>query len=462
MKIKDIKKAYCVGIKGAGVTAVAQILKASGVDVSGSDTPEVFYTDEILKRSQIPFFENFAKKQVVRDADVVIYSTAYNAENNVEIAEAKKLGIPLLSYPEILGMLFSEKLGIAVSGTHGKTTTTAMLAEALVSVGLDPSAIVGSQVISWQGSALPGQGEYFVAEADEYQNKLQYYNPWSAILTSVDWDHPDFFPDFAGYKKVFRDFVSKIPKTGFLVVWGDSSDTLEVSTSANCRILTYGFSDDCDYKIVKQEANDTKQQESQLFEVFCKEKSLGIFETPLVGKHNILNSGSVIALCHQMQLDLQKIKSALQNFKGTTRRFEKTGMFQNAVLIDDYAHHPDEIKATLQGARQLFGNKRIWTVFHPHTFTRTKALLSEFAQSFDDADKSIVIDIYGSAREQQGGVSSDELVGLINTYNRNKAEYIPTIEAATEYLKEKAGQYDVLITMGAGDVWKIGEKLKNL
>ena len=462
MKIKDIKKAYCVGIKGAGMTAIAQILRGRNIEIFGSDIGDVFYTDEILRRLQIPFYEKFSAKNIPQNADLVIYSTAYNEENNVEMAEAKRMKIPMMSYPEILGMLFQEKLGITVCGTHGKTTTTAILAEALSSAGLDPSALVGSNVIGWNSNVMLGKGEYFVAEADEYQNKLQYYNPWSAILTSVDWDHPDFFPDFAGYKKVFRDFVSKIPKTGFLIVWGDSSDTLEVAANANCRILTYGFSDDCDYKIVKQEASDTKQQENQSFEVFYKEESLGIFETPLVGKHNILNSGSVIALCHQMQLDLEKIKSALQNFKGTTRRFEKTGMFQNAVLIDDYAHHPDEIRATLQGARQLFGNKRIWTVFHPHTFTRTKALLSEFAQSFDDADKSIVIDIYGSAREQQGGVSSDELVGLINTYNRNKAEYIPTIEAATEYLKEKSGQYDVLITMGAGDVWKIGEKLKNL
>ena len=451
-----------MGIKGAGMTAIAQILRGRNIEIFGSDIGDVFYTDEILRRLQIPFYEKFSAKNIPQNADLVIYSTAYNEENNVEMAEAKRMKIPMMSYPEILGMLFQEKLGITVCGTHGKTTTTAILAEALSSAGLDPSALVGSNVIGWNSNVMLGKGEYFVAEADEYQNKLQYYNPWSAILTSVDWDHPDFFPDFAGYKKVFRDFVSKIPKTGFLIVWGDSSDTLEVAANANCRILTYGFSDDCDYKIVKQEASDTKQQENQSFEVFYKEESLGIFETPLVGKHNILNSGSVIALCHQMQLDLEKIKSALQNFKGTTRRFEKTGMFQNAVLIDDYAHHPDEIRATLQGARQLFGNKRIWTVFHPHTFTRTKALLSEFAQSFDDADKSIVIDIYGSAREQQGGVSSDELVGLINTYNRNKAEYIPTIEAATEYLKEKSGQYDVLITMGAGDVWKIGEKLKNL
>jgi UDP-N-acetylmuramate--alanine ligase len=456
VKISDLKKVYCIGIKGAGMTAIAQILRGRNIEIFGSDIGDIFYTDEILRRLKIPFYGEFTTKHVPQDADLIIYSTAYNEENNAEMAEAKRLKIPMASYPEMLGMLFQEKLGIAVCGTHGKTTTSAMLADVLLSVGLDPSAIVGSQVISWQGSALTGKGDYFVAEADEYQNKLIYYNPWSVILTSVDWDHPDFFPDFTAYKKVFEDFVEKIHKTGFLIVWGDSSAAIEVAKKAKCRILTYGFSEDCDYKI-----SNIKSQISNLeFEVFCKEKSLGVFETALIGKHNALNAAAVIAMCHAMQLDMEKIRNALRKFKGTSRRFEQVGMFREALLIDDYAHHPDEIRATLEGARQHFGEKTIWTIFHPHTFTRTKALLQEFAQSFDNTDKAIIIDIYGSAREQQGGVSSADLVNLINKYFPGKADYIPTINEAAEYCKEKSGQYDVLITMGAGDVWKVGEKLK--
>ncbi|HOW60361.1 MAG TPA: UDP-N-acetylmuramate--L-alanine ligase [Candidatus Moranbacteria bacterium] len=455
MEIKDISKAYLIGIKGAGMVSVAQILQSRNIEVSGSDTGEIFYTDAILKRCKIPFFEQFAPEHIPQDADLVIYSTAYNKENNVEIAEAEKMGITLISYPEFLGMLLGEKLGIAVSGTHGKTTTSAMLAEVLKYAELNPSAIIGSQVISWQGSALAGKGDYFIAEADEYQNKLQYYNPWSVILTSVDWDHPDFFHSFSEYKKVFEDFVQKIPKTGFLIVWGDSSSALEVAEKANCSKVTYGYSEDCDYKIVKQDG-------LQKFEVFYKEENLGLFEIALIGKHNVLNATAVIALCHQMGVNMEKVRESLKNFKGTSRRFEKIGMFGKIILIDDYAHHPDEIKATLEGAREYFKEKTIWTVFHPHTFSRTKALLSEFAQSFDDTEKVIIIDIYGSAREKQGGVSSNDLVNLINKYQPGKAEYVPHVDEVIEYLKEKSGQYDVLITMGAGDVWKIGEKLKNL
>lgn len=457
MELKDIKKVYCIGIKGAGMTAVAEILQGMGIEVSGCDTKEVFYTDDILKRLGIDFHEEFLAHHVPDDVDAVVYSTAYNEENNPEMAEAKKMEIPMLSYPETLGMLFKEKLGVAVCGTHGKTTTSAMLANAFVEAGLDPSAIVGSQVISWQGSALAGKGEYFVAEADEYQNKLRYYQPWSVILTSVDWDHPDFFPDFVEYKKVFKQFVEKIPKTGFLVVWGDSSDTLEVAENAVCNILTYGFGEDNDYIVTSQKP----QAKSQVFEVKFEGKSLGEFQTPLSGKHNVLNATAIIALSHEMGLDLEKIKKSIAQFQGTSRRFEYIGKFNEAVLIDDYAHHPDEIKATLSGAKERFEDKEIWTVFHPHTFSRTKALIQDFAQSFDDTEKVLIIDTYGSAREQSGEATSEDLVKLINKYNRGKAEYIPTIDEAVEYLKEKSGKYDILITMGAGDVWRVAQKLKS-
>ena len=475
MEIKDFKKVYCIGIKGAGITAVAEILKARGIEISGSDTSEVFYTDAILKRAGIAFFETFEAEHVPNDADVVVFSTAYSAETNIELKTASEKKITLLSYPEMLGLLFAEKMGLAVCGTHGKTTTSAILAQALLVAGADPSAIVGSQVLDWGSSALSGQGQYFVAESDEYQNKLKFYEPWSAILTSVDWDHPDFFPDFESYKKVFKDFVVKIPKAGHWVVWGDSVDTLEVAKAANCQVATYGFGEDNEYRVMEHGAWDAKRgaqnvepkmqdaenKMTQVFEVFFREKSLGIFRTPLAGKHNVLNCTSVIALCHKLGIDLEKVGLALQEFKGTSRRFEQIGTFKNAILIDDYAHHPDEIKATLSGARQRYGDQKIWTVFHPHTFTRTKALLQEFAQSFDDTDRVVVIDIYGSAREQQGGVSSAQLVALINKYNHDKAEHIATIEQAVEYLKQHAGEFEVLITMGAGDVWKVAQKLLN-
>jgi UDP-N-acetylmuramate--alanine ligase len=456
------KKVYFIGIKGAGMTAVAEILKARGISVSGSDTKEKFFTDDILKKNKIKYFEEFEVKNIPENTDLIIYSTAYNENNNTEIAEAKKKGIKMLSYPEALGELFKEKMGIAICGTHGKTTTTAILATLLKGAGVDPSAIVGSKVIEWQGSALSGKGNFFVAEADEYQNKLQYYNPWAAVLTSADFDHPDYFSTFEDYKKTFVNFVKRIPHHGFLVVCGDDADTVEISANARCEVLKYGFSEGNDYQISRISNFSfpaSKKNGNQEFSLNYKDKKIGDFETKMIGKHNIMNAAAAIAVCHKLKLDLNKAREALFNFEGTSRRFEYIGERDGAILIDDYAHHPEEIKATLKAAREKYFRKNIRTVFHPHTFTRTKALLQEFSQSFENSDKVIVIDIYGSAREVQGGVSSEELVNLINKYNPGKAQYIPTVSEATEYLKNIISEKDLVISMGAGNVWEVTKNL---
>jgi UDP-N-acetylmuramate--alanine ligase len=452
MNLENIKKVYVVGIKGAGVIAVVEILHSMGIEITGSDTEEKFFTDEILQKLGIKYAEKFDAKNIPANTDLVIYSTAYNENNNSEFREAKKINLKMLSYPEILAKLFNEKYGIAVCGTHGKTTTSAMLAHTLKEVGVDPSAIIGSKVIGWGGNALSGKGEFFVAETDEFQNKLKLYNPKAIILTNLDFDHPDTFPTFQEYKKAFSDFVVKVPKTGFLVIWGDSVDTQEVLKEAKCQVLTYGFSENCDYRIM---SNEFKK-----FKIEYKEKNLGEFEIQLVGKHNVLNTVAVIAVCHKLNLDLGKIKEALKNFQGTKRRFEYVGERNGAILIDDYGHHPEEIKATLKGAREIYPEKNIWVVFHPHSYSRTEALLQEFSQSFSDVDQVIVLDIYGSARENSGKVNSKDLVDLINKYDRNKAQHISSIPKAVEFLKDKIGKNDLLITLGAGNCWEILEKLK--
>lgn len=485
MDLSSIKKVYVIGIKGSGVIAVVEILHSMGIEISGSDTAEKFFTDSILKRLEIPYFEKFSARHVPADADLIIYSTAYNENNNVELDHARKNHLPLISYPEVLATLFNQKWGLAVCGTHGKTTTSGWLANTLLECGLDPQAAIGSKVVNWGGNALSGKGEYFVAETDEYQNKLSLYEPKGVILTSCDWDHPDYFETFAGYKKVFKDFVERIPKAGFLVVFGDSTDTLEVSDSCLADVRTYGFNEDCDFQITdcrleiakedhlsrteidspSAERFNLKNQASgdkftQDFEVVFKNNSLGKFQIQLPGKHNILNATAVIAVCHKLQLDMEQVREALKKFRGTARRFEYVGKRNGAILIDDYGHHPEEIKATLRAAREIYPEKNIWAIFHPHTFTRTKALLSEFSQSFGDTNKVLILDIYGSARETQGGVHSEDLVKLINKYDYSKAEYVPTIGQAVEYLKDKIGPEDVVITIGAGNVWEVAEDLK--
>ncbi|OGI27975.1 MAG: UDP-N-acetylmuramate--L-alanine ligase [Candidatus Moranbacteria bacterium RIFOXYB1_FULL_43_19] len=453
--LSKAKKIYFIGIKGSGMVALVEILKRQGHQITGSDTDEKFFTDDILKKKLfVKFHEGFDADHITGDIDLVVYSTAYNEKNNEEFKAALFKRLPVISYPEILGLLFNRKYGIAVSGTHGKTTTTAMLAEIFKSAGLDPTAVVGSQVRQWRSSALVGRSEFMIIEADEYQGKFQYYSPQAVILTSVDWDHPDFFPTFEDYKKTFAEFIQKIPRHGFLVVSGDRSDTLEIAKKAKCNVIKYGFGKDNDLKIKNHELKDGKQ----IFELWHGGKNLGRFEIELPGKHNVLNAAAAVAMSHKFNANMGKAKEALANFEGTSRRFEYIGKRNGAILIDDYGHHPEEVKATLKAAREFFPKRRIWCVFHPHTFTRTKALIHEFAQSFEDADRVIILDIYGSAREVQGGVHSKDLVKIAKKYHRS-VEYVPTISEAVEYLASEICREDLVIAMGAGNVWEVAERL---
>jgi len=456
MGLSQIKKVYVIGIKGSGIIGVVEILRKMGIEISGSDTHEKFFTDEILQKLGIKYFEGFSAENIPQDIDLILYSTAYNAENNVEFKLAKEKGLPMMSYPEILAELFNQKYGIAVCGTHGKTTTSAMLAYVLDKAGVQPTAVIGSRVKQWGGNAIIGEGENFIIEADEFQNKLALYNPKAVILTSLDWDHPDFFKTFADYKRVFIDFIAKIPRAGFLIVWGDSVATNEVACGCQCDIIKYGFQEDNDILI----KNYSSVGMLQRFEVFFSEKSLGFFEIKLPGKHNALNAAAVIAVCHKLNLYLEEVRTVLANFEGTSRRFEMIGERNGAILIDDYGHHPEEIKATLKATREIYPDKNIIAVFHPHSYSRTEALLQDFAQSFDDADQVIVLDIYGSARENTGNVSSKDVVDLINKYSRGKAEYIPTINEVVEFLRDKIGENDVVLAIGAGNVFEVVNKLK--
>ncbi|MDH4330476.1 MAG: UDP-N-acetylmuramate--L-alanine ligase [Candidatus Moranbacteria bacterium] len=456
----NYKKIYIIGIEGAGTSALASMYKKMGCEVSGSDQGDHFHKD-VLKEKKIKVFNKYDKKNIQEDVELVVHSTSVT-EDNEELVFARKKKFKVLSYPEALAELFNSKMGIAVCGTHGKTTTTAILASELKDLNMSPNAIVGSKVVDWKENSLVGDGDYFVIEADEYQNKLQYYNPYAVILTSVDYDHPDFFKNFEEYKKVFEEFVSKIPNHGILVYYNDSRDVIDVSKGARCRKVSYGFLSDSDYKIENIETKKSVMNPNlsiQKFEIFFKEETLGVFETELPGKHNILNATATVAMCHEMGLDLDKVKGSLASFSGTARRFEYIGEKNGAILIDDYAHHPEEVKTTLEAVRNMFENKKIITIFHPHSFSRTEALLSEFAQSFGNADDLIVLDIYGSAREESGNVSSADLVSLVNKFCPGKSVNIHTIKEVIADLKDKLNKDTVIISMGAGDVWKVTHTL---
>lgn len=446
------------------MTALAELLLRQGAQITGSDTDEVFFTDEILKRLAIPVTEHFAAKNIPAQATLILYSTAYTPEKNTELAAALASDKEVQSYPEALGKLTEEKLTLAVCGTHGKTTTSALLADTLQYLGKDPSAIVGSRIMSWGGSALSGFGDYLVIEADEYQNKLAKYSPFAVILTSIDFDHPDFFPDMESYEQVFVDFVNRIPAHGILVYCADSASVVRVAKQARCRTVSYGTLPGADFQVVdytpeKMGFIAEKDMVRQRFSVQYQGALYGTFQLQLAGIHNALNATAVLALLATLGVRNERVESAFARFSGTERRFEYIGERYGALIYDDYAHHPEEIRVTLRAFRDLYPDKKLSVIFHPHTFTRTKALLTEFAQSFDDADQVRILDIYGSAREKQGGVSSQELVDLINRFFPGKAEYVSDATGLADEMTKTMGRQDVIITLGAGNVWEIAHKL---
>ncbi len=462
MALSDSTRWHFIGIKGAGMAALAELFIGMGNRVTGSDTPEVFYTDAILSRLEIPVMAPFDPANLPVDADAFVYSTAYTVENNPELAAACATGKPVWSYPEALGALSKEKMTLAVCGTHGKTTTSALLADVLRTAGTDPSAIIGSEIRSWGGSALSGHGPLLVIEADEYQNKLAFYQPLGVILTNVDYDHPDFFPTVADYERVFAEFLARVPRHGFVVVCGDHARAEFLARDVKAARYTYGLLDGNDIRATDIRVLSEAERRGGMLQEFAVEfhgESIGRFRTRLAGRHNIENALAVIAIALHLKLDLDLVRQGIAAFSGTKRRFEYLGEKKGALIYDDYAHHPAEIRATLAAFRELYPDRRLRVIFHPHTFTRTRALLEEFAESFERADEVMVLDIYGSARETQGGVASTDLVERINHSARDKASHAPDRDALVAMLARHIGRNDVIITMGAGDVWQVAAAL---
>ena len=498
MDLSKINKIYMIGIKGVGMTMLAQFLSGQGIEISGSDTGEKFMTDKVLKKFGIKVIEKFSEKNIPKDADLIIYSSAYNVDNNVEVAKALASKKKVLTYAKALAEVFNQKYGIAVVGSHGKTTTTAWLGYVMKQAGMDPSVMVGAQVEQFKGCGITGKSDYLVVEADEYQNKLKHLQPKAVLLNNIDYDHPDFFADKEEYEKVFVEFIKKIPAEGFLIANFDDSKVRGIA-QVNCsgKIISYAINltpqppllsrrggDDLlsclggarggnvDYLAYDIRQNNGKQYfkvKGSCFEgekIFprLQNKSLGDFNIQLSGKHNISNALAVIAACAEFGVKLADIKKYLAEFTGTARRMQMLGKFNGAIIIDDYAHHPTEIKATLAGAREIYSKNKLIVVFHPHTFSRTKALLDNFAGSFDLADEIIVLDIYGSAREEQGGVHSRDLVEKIRIKNKESritqdVKYIPALDECEKHLRDNIRIGDVVILMGAGDVFRIGEGL---
>ncbi|HRH22314.1 MAG TPA: UDP-N-acetylmuramate--L-alanine ligase, partial [bacterium] len=366
MDLDKIKKIYFIGIKGVGMTMLAQYLSGLGKEIVGSDVAEVFMTDQVLTRIGADVRLGFVATNIPSDTDLVIYSTAYN-KSNPELAAAIATRMKVVTYAEALALVFNQSHGVAVCGSHGKTTTTAWLGFLLDKVGLSPSVMVGAFVPQFQGATLFGKSNYLIIEADEYQNKLSWFKPKIAVLNNIDYDHPDFFPDQASYTEVFADFIAKLPKNGLLVANFDDKLVKDLASASASKVVSYSVlggaanlvASECKYHAGRQ-----------YFKLSLDGEDLGDFSIALLGRHNLANALAVISLALEIGVDLLAIRTWIGEFTGTARRLEKMGEYKGAVIIDDYAHHPTEIRATLAAVKEAYPDKKIKVLFHPHTYSR--------------------------------------------------------------------------------------------
>lgn len=431
------------------MSALAQIsAQIEDATITGSDVEESFFTDSVLKRAQIPVL-SFSPSNV-EDVDLVVTSAAYT-DQHPEISRAKELNIPVLTYPQYLGRLLSKKRGISVSGTHGKTTTTAMIGLVLLQAGLDPSIVVGSDVPSIGGNAHSGEGEFFLAESCEYRRHFLNYSPEQLIVTNIEFDHPDYFTGIEDVISAFTEFAKKVPPSGHIYVWAE--DPHREAINGTAPVTTFGLSESADVRATEI----VFQDEGSTMKVMLKGEYVGDLDLHVAGRHNILNALATIALCHEIGIPISEILTSLSLFSGTKRRFEHLGSNTNgALIVDDYAHHPTEIRTTLEGARLSFPERRIRAIFQPHTFSRTEKLLQEFSQAFQGADEVVVADIFASAREQEHHtISALTLAELIQQQGIH-AHYIGPLEDIKIYLSQTLAPEDLVLTLGAGDIYKVG------
>lgn len=449
LKVDKDKKVHFVGIGGVSMSGLAEILLDHGYTVSGSDRSESDLTHK-LKRSGAKIYIGHSAGNV-HNQNLVVYTAAI-AEDNPELQRARDLKIPTIDRAEFLGDIMKAfSKSIAVSGTHGKTTATSMLSHILVNAKLDPTITVGGDIKLLNGNVRTGKSEYFLAESCEYKGSFLKLCPKVGIILNIDADHLDYYKDIDEIENTFKAFSDLIPENGMLIGWAEDPRVIRVLQSHHGNVLTYGIHTG-DFTVQNIEYNAMGYAR---FDVYFKGISCGRIELSVPGEHNILNALAAICASNHLGIDFKCTARSLKEFEGTKRRFEKKGTRDGIVVIDDYAHHPTEIIATLKAAKN-HPHKKIFCVFQPHTYTRTLNLFSEFACAFGDTDELLLLDIYAAREKDMGIINSAMLCDAI-TRNKVKAQYSPSFDATVAYLSANASAEDLILTMGAGDVYRVGE-----
>ncbi len=452
-----IRKVHFVGIGGIGMSGIAEVLLNLGFKVSGSDMKKTQVTER-LERLGGRIFEGHAASNV-QDAQVVVVSSAV-PPGNPEILEAERLKVPVISRAEMLAELMRLKFCVAVAGAHGKTTVTSMIAVMLSQGGLDPTAVIGGRLDAFGSSARLGKGDLMVVEADESDRSFLVLYPSIAVVTNIDREHLDHYPNLEELDSAFVSFMNRVPFYGAVIACTDplratgEARLCSVLPRVRRRVVAYGLERGAD---VTAEAIDLSPR-GATFQGRVRGKTIGRFTLRIPGRHNVQNALAAVAVGLELDVDPGVMRSSLEQFRGADRRFQVKGESEGVTVVDDYGHHPTEIRATLDAA-QLRGAKRLWVIFQPHRFTRTKYLMDEFARCFDGCDRVYVLDIYPASEPPLPGITSERLVERMRELGFDRARYAPSQEEVVREVLAEVRKGDLVLTMGAGNVWKIADAL---
>jgi len=454
---QKFKNIHFVGIGGSGMSGIAEVLLNLGFNVSGSDLKETDVTKRLSKLGAKVLIGHRKENVVRKDSfgensqiDVVVTSTAVT-KDNPEVVSAKALKIPVIPRAEMLAELMRLKYSIAIAGCHGKTTVTSMTALILANADFDPTVVIGGRFNNFGTGAKLGKGEYLVAEADESDGSFLKLFPTFAVVTNIDNDHLDHYGTLENIKRAFVEFINKIPFYGCAILCNDDQNLKSIIPEVTRKYYTYGFNDTADFKAQNVVATDVGCR----FTVLHHDEVLGEIELKVPGRHNVLNALASVACGLELDIKFSKIAKALFEFGGVGRRLEKRGSYKNVVFIDDYGHHPTEIKATLSAIRSVNPKKRLFVVFQPHRYTRTQLLKDQFGVSFGDADVVRILDIYAASEKPIPGISSQTIIDAINKNEKKDAGRFTNVESVSKEIKDG----DVVVTLGAGDVWKKADEI---
>ena len=448
-----VRHLHFVGIGGIGMSGMAEILIHRGFKVSGSDESMGETTERLISLGAKVFKGHSAEN--IEGADVVVYTSAVTADQNVETREAIARKIPVIKRSEMLAELMRMKYGIAIAGTHGKTTTTTMTGLVVRQGGFDPTIMVGGRVHSFdQTNAVVGKGDIMIVEADEYDRTFLKLSPTLVVITNIDTDHLDIYHDIEDIKSAFIEFAAKVPFYGALVVCLDDPMVRSIMSHVSRRTVTYGLTPQAQLRAVDIQADGM----SSTFRVELDRKELGMIRLASPGVHNVRNALGAIGIGLELGMSFDDIAEGISSFSGVMRRFQVKGESQGIVVIDDYAHHPTEVQATLQAARAGWSDRRIIAVFQPHLYSRTRDLFNEFGLSFFDADILVLTDVYPSREQAIEGVSGEMIAKAAIDYGHRQVHYQADKTQLPAFLKDLCQEGDIVITMGAGDIYRYGER----